>query len=248
MIETLKLKLENKQVRKERNCVPQQNKDIILTKELSEESKEEKLQDAFLPVVQDETRKIEKLETNVIIEEKASSINSIDENSLQAKKEINIFEEEQIVQPSVPKGFFDDPDREETINNKLVPDEQKELLDRKFNQQLKSFNQFLADELVNFNEENLEEEREAYEDKINDEVDIMIELSEKANKLIKKSKVRNKEKHILEEFEDEFQVLKKKRNMQDIDTALTNLPHSSEKAIDIYDDIFDLNWKSKDGL
>lgn len=238
-MENLKSKLDKKQSKNSNNITSDSPSDQkIVTSNIQMNSTDKSHQNEPKENQQVVEHKVDlKEEKNEFVEEK-------EKDQINKKDESNEIEED----PGLPKGFFDDPDQEMKLLNPMSKLEEQENKNLRLREDLKIFNQFLQDELLLFNEDNNEEEDNAYTEKINDEIDTMIELSNKAAKLVKKSKGEiTQETNIttpLIEDEDN-QSLKKKRRAKDLELLFDESKENKEENIDV--DIFDLGWKTKGG-
>ena len=99
----------------------------------------------------------------------------------------------------------------------------------------------------NFQNENFEEEKEIYEDKINNEVEAMIECYGIVNGLLDKNKNVDTNYTIIESHNKEHThsinqvVLKKKRKIEE----LNDLFEENEENTDKNEDLFNFDWRSK---
>lgn len=146
------------------------------------------------------------------------------------------------------KGFFDDPQKENNLlSNKNFDEKEKQL-----HEEIKIFNKLIDDEAVNFENENLEEERQIYEEKINNEVENMIEYCERVNELFDNKSnftekiclVKNNNEYNSIEINSSF--LSRKRKMNEITEILSdeNLNKKQSKSCN-FEDIFQFDWKRK---
>ena len=146
------------------------------------------------------------------------------------------------------KGFFDDPQKENNLlSNKNFDEKEKQL-----HEEIKIFNKLIDDEAVNFENDNLEEERQIYEEKINNEVENMIEYCERVNELFDNKSnftekiclVKNNNEYNSIEINSSF--LSRKRKMNEITEILSdeNLNKKQSKSCN-FEDIFQFDWKRK---